>query len=454
MIDALPQPRLSHRQILLLLVALTLVRGLIYASLTPPWWQGHDEEFHFAQVRLLTDQLFNAPPPPTGNWPQEMVATMAAFPNGRWSPWPETQVDLVSLPTRFTTPGRSSLSYYTYAWLNRWLIWQDILFQLFVLRLVSVLTTCGTIVFAFLSARQLFDNSPLSQILVPWLVIFNPAFMVTGSTVSDANLAILLTTIVFYLLLLEITQKHQGWRLFLAVGLTIVAFITKATTYFLLPVWSLLLVGYAWKLGRKGWVWFSLLGGGLLAALLFVPTRFQEWLGTLQSTLAQSGGITTDGIAYAFSTTFFWDNFTFFWIILGWSVYRLAQIWYLILFTFLLLCLLGLLRYTWRHLKDKGFFGESEQKSLLLALLFIGVSMAVLVAIGIIRYEERDGRSARYIFPVIVPLAILMVTGWRELLPPSWRNIGLVALAVAFFLFDTLVWVDFALPWYYPLWPY
>lgn len=449
------RPSLSPQyKILLLLVALTLIRGLIYASLTPPWWQGHDEEFHFAQVRLLTDSSFAHSPTPTQNWPQEMVATMAAFPNGRWAPWPETPVDLVNLPTRYTTPGRSSLSYYPYAWLNQWLIRQDILFQLSMLRFVSVLITCGVVIFAFLSARQLFNDSPVSQLLVAWLLIFNPAFMVTGSTVSDANLAILLTTLVFYLLALEATQGHNRWRLLLALGITAVAFTTKATTFFLLPVWGLLLVRYTWRWGRKGWLWLALLGGTLLATLLFVPSRFQEWLGILQATLGQGGGITPQGISYALSTTFFWDNFTFFWIILGWSVYRLAQIWYVILFIFCSLGLLGLLRYAWRHFKNKGLYWQGEQKALLLALLFVGVSVAILVAIGLIRYEERDGRSARYIFPVIVPLAILLVTGWREWLPATWKEAGMAALAAGLFLFETMVWLNYAFPWYYPFWPH
>lgn len=450
----LPPSLHPPHQILLLLVALTLIRGLLYASFTPPWWQGHDEDFHFAQVRLLTDRWLSPFTRQGQNWPQEMVATFAAFPRGRWTYEPETQVDLVNLPARYTTVSRFSLSYYLYIWLNRGLAEQDILVQLLALRLVSVLMTCGTIVLAFLSARQLFGDSALSQILVPWLILFNPAFMVVGSTVSDANLAILLATVVFYLLLLEISQPYPGWRVLVALGLTGLAFFAKATTFFLLPVWGILLFVYARNLKYQGRLWLGLVGMGLLIVLMFTLSRFQEWREILQYALTQSGGLRLEGLAYAFSPFFFWYTFAFFWIILGWSVYWLAPIWYLILFFFCFVCLLGVWRYAWRQVKAKESGDAAEQKRLLLALLFVGGAIAVLIGLGIIRYQDRDGRSARYLFPVIVPLASLMVTGWREVLPPSWRNAGFVILAAAFFLFDTLVWLDFALPWYYPLWPH
>lgn len=451
MIDSIRLPLPSHRQILLLLLALTLVRGLIYASLTPPWWQGHDEEFHFAQVKLLADQWLSPPSTPNPTWPQEMVATLAIFPQGRWSENPEYQINVANPPARYTTFGRSSLSYYPYAWLDRWLFHQDILLQLFALRFVSVITTCMTIIIAFLCGRQLFKESPLSQILVPWLILFNPAFMITGSTITDATLAILLATLVFYLLLLEITAPPRWWRIPLALLLTIPALGAKATTFFLLPVWSLLLIRYIWK-RRKYWRWLGVVLAlfAVVLILLIKITRFTEWITMLQASLQQQG-LNAEAFAYAFSFTFFWDNFTFFWIILGWSTYRLTLVWYLLLFLFFLLAFLGWLRYSWTQFR--GFIWGVEQKSLLLAVLFVGVSVAILVGIGLINYHIRDGRSARYIFPIIVPLSILLITGWRELLPASWRNTGLVTLAALFFLFDTLVWLDFALPWYFPFWP-
>ena len=212
----------APRRILLLLITLTLIRGLIYAAVTIPWWAGHDEEFHFAHVRMLIDQRLANDLSQDPSWPREMVATFAAFPVGRWSRWPERQINSAEVPDRYVNFVRPSLSYYPYIWLGLFLTRQDLLFQLLAMRLVSVSITCGTIVFAFLSARQIFADSPMMQVLVPWLVLFNPAYMVMASTVSDGNLAILLSTIVFYLLV-GVTKGNASRRLPLAFGLTILA---------------------------------------------------------------------------------------------------------------------------------------------------------------------------------------------------------------------------------------
>ncbi len=445
------QRSVTQNQILLLLIALTLVRGLIYASVTIPWWMGHDEEYHFAQIRLLIDRWQPNHLSQDQNWPQETVATFVAFPHGRWSMASEYQLNLAHIPDRYVNFTRPSISYYPYVWLGLFLTHQDLLFQLLTMRLVSVIITCGTIIFAFLSARQIFADSLVTQILVPWLVLFTPAFMITGSTVSDANLAILLVTVVFYLLLLEI-QKNNWRRLLLALGLTILALWTKPTTYFLLPIWGLLLARYAWKQAGKHWLWIGLLVAGAgVTVLFFLPPRFQGKITPLLNAIET--GINSEGLSYAFSSAYFWYNFDFFWIMLGWSVYPLAKTWYIILLCFVLLAMAGLFCYGWLHFKKNGLVLDIEQKSLLLSLLLAGVSIASLVGLGIIRYNERDGRSARYIFPVIVPLSILMIGGWRALLPTTWRDVGLTLLAVAFFLFDTMVWLNYAIPWYYPFWP-
>jgi hypothetical protein len=289
------------KRILVLLIALTLIRGLLYAAITIPWWAGHDEEYHFAHVRMLIDQRLANDLSQDPSWPQEMVATFDAFPVGRWSTWPERQINSAKVPDRYVNFARPSLSYYPYNWLGLFLTHQDLLFQLLAMRLVSVSITCGTIIFAFLSARQIFADSLMMQFLVPWLVLFNPAFMVVASTVSDGNLAILLSTIVFYLLV-GITKRNALWRLPLAFGLTILAIGTKPTAYFLILVWGLLLATQAWKLNWKHWVAIGIMGSTLIVSFLFVPNRFQVALARGSNSL--KSGISFEQIAHIFSISF------------------------------------------------------------------------------------------------------------------------------------------------------
>jgi hypothetical protein len=444
------QPRVTQNRILLLLLALTLIRGLIYASVTIPWWMGHDEDFHFTQIRSLIDQWSSANSGRQNqNWPQEMVASFATFPLSQWHPNPEDPVNLIDISDRHSHLTRHSLSYYPYAWLGQFLTNQDLLFQLFAYRIVSVLITCGTITLALFSARQIFPESLMAQILVPWYILFNPSFMITASTVRDGNLAILFVSIVFYLLLLEHSKERVGWRSLLAVILTVAAFWTKATTYFLVLVWGVLLIVYIWrwKPNLKYWLWIGLGGSLLVVASLFsVFGRLQGYLTLYRPTQASSEEVTLATRA----GRYLYYIFTSFWAALGHETYRLPSIWYIILLLFLLLATVGLLRYGWRHLRRN----ESRPKGLLLAFLFAGLCIVTMIGVGVLRGELFGFGLARYIFPAIIPVSILMVAGWHELLPSGWQNIALILLAIFFFLFDTAVWLIYAIPWYYPFWPY
>jgi len=438
-----------QNQILLLLIAVALVRGLIYAGLTVPWSQAHDEEIHFIETKAVVDQWTSGQS--SLNWPQEMAATFAPFPKWRWNETPERAVNLVDFQNRYLGTERSiSLSYRVYGWAAQFLVRQDLLFQLFTLRVVSVFMTAGTIIFAFLSAREIFAKATVVQILVPWLILFNPSFMVINSAINDGNLTVFATSGAFFLLLLDVKQSRLGWRAALAIALTTIALWSKATAYFLLPVWGVLLSVVAWRIGRRYWPWLGTIAGLLLVALLFLPDYFKIRLLQIW-TFAQSGDL-ADGMAYAFSFDYLRDTFASFWIILGFLVYRLAPGWYMLLFSLTALSILGLLLYFWRFFKQPKPALAGQQKGLLLSLLFAGAAIGVLLAYVALR--NSDGmRLGRYIFPAIVPISILLVAGWRELLPARWQDMGLMLLIAFFFLFDTMFWLNYAMPWYYPFWP-
>ncbi len=439
---------IHQNRFLILLVALALSRGLIYASVTPPWWQGHDEDFHFVHVKALVEEWTVSSSDPIPSWSVEMAGTFAAFPRARWSPGSETNIDISELPARFTRFTRPSWAYYFYLWPGMLLIYQDILTQLFALRLVSVLITTGTIVFAFLSARHIFPGSRAAQFFVPGFILFVPSIMITGSTVSDANAAILFASIIFYLLVTEISRGHLGWRTVVALALTLAAFQAKKTTYFLLIVWGVLAIRYIWTYRQKiKWLQFAVIGGLFLALLILIsPTTITTISGALQR-----GDLFT-GLADVFSIDYLWFTYSFFWVIFSWSVYHLNSIWYKILLFFLVLPALGGLlvygRQVW--LKKEGGRDTRQQRYILFSLLFAGASLAGLLGYGILNIE---GRSTRYIYPAIIPIAVLMTAGWWTILPKKWQDTGLIALMAALFLFDTLVWLHYALPWYYPFWP-
>jgi hypothetical protein len=439
-------------QLLLLLIALTLVRGLIYAAVIPPWWQAHDEDFHFSQVKHLVDERYQ-PDGQDKSWLLEMTATFTAFPTSRWTPAPDRMQNPSDISGRYKKFIRPSFSYYFFAWPGQFLVNQDILFQLYAMRSISVLITCGIITFAFFIARQIFPDSVLNQVLVPWFILFNPSFMIVNSAINDGGLTVLLVTIIFYLLLRGINHSHAHqlqWPFPVALAVTILAFWSKITAFFLLPVWGILLLIYIWRASQKRWIWGIITATGLLLSLLLLPTYFQNKL--LQVWKLGQAGISWIDITNVLSASVLWDTFANFWVVLGYFMYPLPQIWYRILLVVSMLAGLGLLVFGGQHIKQKRLLSSAEGKGVLLGLLFAGCGLAVLTGYTILRQNEYL-RLARYIFPIILPFSVLAVTGWRALCPVAWKNHGLLLLAGGLFLFDTLVWLHYALPWYYPFWP-
>jgi hypothetical protein len=250
-------------------------------------------------------------------------------------------------------------------------------------------------------------------------------------------------------LLLEIEQL-RWWPTALALALTVLALWTKATTYFLILVWAVLIVVYVWRLRRSHWLWLAIIVAVLVASLFLLPARFERRLSSIFNSL--QFGLNTEGIAYVSSFAYLWSLVASFWIVLGWFLYPLAPIWYTILSVLMLLAVIGLLIYGWRYIKPGMSALGIEQKGLLLAALVISASIAVLVAYSAQIYGVK-GRYGRLIFPAILPLCLLMVAGWRELTPARWHNIGVILVASLFLLFDTMVLLAYAVPWYYPFWP-
>jgi hypothetical protein len=87
------------------------------------------------------------------------------------------------------------------------------------------------------------------------------------------------------------------------------------------------------------------------------------------------------------------------------------------------------------------------QALLLLAAAAL-VAVAILLGYSIVTQSiiYRQGRS---IYPVIVPISLFLMLGWRQLIPANWRNFGLLAITAALFLFDSLVLFNYIIPFFY-----
>lgn len=118
----------------------------------------------------------------------------------------------------------------------------------FVLRVFSLLLSCGTVALTFLLARRLFADK-LRPLLAAALVALNPMALFINASVNNDNLLMLLATATL-LATVEMVQAHARPSLFKLIGLGLLgglAALTKLSGLVLWPVVALALLAEQWK---------------------------------------------------------------------------------------------------------------------------------------------------------------------------------------------------------------
>lgn len=446
--------------LLFLLLALTLVRGLIYVAVIPPW-QSPDEPFHLLSARSA---LLQGAPNAADQWEQLKAETAASLCEFRfWEqvvhvPAERCPQAIESHPPR----GLAALApivpraptYYMLALPLRLVSGYPITLQLYWARLFSVLVNLAVVATAFGVGRLLFPDDAFGRPLLPMIIVFLPQHTAIMAAVNDGNPAELWSCLAIYFWVRGIV-KGFSWRgLFLVTLFTALAAVSKPTTYFLVPPLLVLLIGYGWR-RLQGWWRLAPLGavGCLIAGLALASERFRHPLALFISLLNAEGEGLAEGSLEHLPTALF-ETFRGFWAVLGWTSLPVSDAWAISLLILAILSVSGLLRLGW------CFWRNRPRNAAILAvgltsLLFsacVIFSLAIMLIVFASSPDQYGLYESRYLFPAIIPIVGLLVIGWRQWLPAGWRREGLVAVTALFFVFDTAVWVAYALPFFYPIW--
>ncbi len=437
------------KSLLYFLLALALVRGILYASLVPPW-QAPDEPAQFERVRAsLTAREWNSVSADRLPWYEDLARSLFTFNTWDFVDAPRPVYDPEALLSTYFPHYRevygglygNRLAYAVIGWPLFLARGQAISLQLYLVRLNTVLMNVGVILLAYLTVRTLFPQDRFLALGVPLLILFNPQHTHMLSTVNNGNLAELLATAALYFTVRAIVRGFT-WRNGLAIGgLTAAAMWTKATAYFLPVAMGTLILFYLWRY-RRYWYWI-LPGGAVLAGAAFflAPPRLR-----LLSSWAWNGFIHGD---FYLDPVVPRDLFRSFWAWPGQWILPLHPFWYWVWAGVCLLALvgLGLLVVTHRRLV---FLAREQPRLQALAVL----AVAIVVSVGVLLAWDAVSnsivyRQGRSIFPVIVPVSLFLMLGWRQLMPRRWRGPGLLALTLALFLFDSLVLFNYITPAFY-----
>jgi len=432
----------KHRWLWLLL-ALALVRGLIYAVVMPPW-QAPDETGHFEYAWLIAHQgRLPSQDDVSPAFEGELVASLYEWRYGEFIGRPLPAImptRLEDLPanvfarnSRTVLSGRFSLAYLWQALFLLPVRAQDLALQLLMVRFSSVLLNLGIVWLAFRTFCEMVPARPRVASAMALVVILMPQHTFINSTAGDGTLAELMACVVLYCWVL-LFRRGARPRLVLAIAFgTLFAVLSKATAYFLVPLDMGLALWWFFRQHRQPWSRrrFAYLGIGMLAVGIgaWLSSHSAPGAYALKSIQAQmsfpsalwvdSGGTTLDQALLGTHDSF-WANF-------GWMAVPTSSRWYGALLLITAVAAVGWLSGS-----------KDEQDAPAWAAIMMGA--ALLSAFGLYAWAAllwpASGlyqNQGRYLFPATIPFAFLLVGGWLKLLPARRQNVlfaGVLFLAV------------------------
>jgi len=288
-----PVHKVTYKRHAAFLVGLTLIRGLFYSAITPPW-QSPDEHAHFEYAALL-GQLKRVPTLDDLSPDLQRRIAVSMFDHDFWrliKREPPESAPIGLLP-------QDGITYYppTHIVDNRFLYHPQVgqdpplyyiapaipylgfpqldpALQLYVMRLTTVLMFVLLIMVVIWIAQRLFYDDMLMIIGVPTLIAFHPMLTYMGGVLNNDVLAAVFTTLLLGVLGI-IVQTGLNWqRRLILVGLVLLGLLTKHSTVWTIPL--IIGVGLIYE-SHNVWVRYVtyLIIAGILALTtsLFIPSR-------------------------------------------------------------------------------------------------------------------------------------------------------------------------------------
>jgi len=346
--------------------------------------------------------------------------------------------------------GRFSLAYPLSALFFGLVFYQDIITQLYAMRLVSVGLGMLVVATAFLTVRELFPNDEFMLVAVPAWILFLPQHTYITSSVSDGNLAELLISILTYVMVVALRRGLSLPRMVAAVLLVTLGLWTKATAAFALP-W--LAIGALFFLrGKKGEAgkrkpapWLALALTVIVVCLtIWSAQNLQSlrrwWLAAQAWFVAQSDSSAGVQVFRTHAILVFKS----FWAYFGWMAAPLDPHWYALLGLLSLAALGGVAAFLAKATRRARPVSFWQRRAVL--LLLVGCLLCIIMVLATFGARYSQGR---YLYPAIVPFSILFMLGIRQLIPWGYEKYLLPLIICSFFLFDTLCLMDYLLPFFY-----
>ncbi len=460
-----------YRRAVVVLLGLVLVRGFLYALLTPPW-QAPDEPGHFEYAWAIARRAGPAEPLRPGAvvaWlrgvprPNADPAVQAARPaferglidslyndgffehRGRPAPEPRLQsLDQISLGQ--TLPGeRFSAAYVWQALFIGPALQAPVVDQLYLARLSSVVVNLGIVGLGLATARLLLPGRPALQLAVGAALVFWPQHTFINATVNEGPLAELGATLAVYGWARLFAQTFSLIGIAVVIGGTLLGLSAKANAAYLLGLHPLLLLVYlaaTVRLRRPQAVLTALLAAAALAGGLWAvyEADLVSLDRTWQALEVLRQRLTPDPeLAERLGNRPWWWVFDSYWGVFGWMHVRAPDDWYRAMYLLTALGIVGWL------VPRRKFFGLGVGP---VALIWSAPALALGMLGLYIALIDPSYLQGRYLFTAAVPATLLLVVGWARLVPPPWERWFLPGLGLILAVLDLAAFWSWVLFYY------
>lgn len=328
----------------------------------------------------------------------------------------------------------------------------------YICRFFSLLFCFGSVLLVFSAFHNIafFSQGPL--FFGAFLILFLPQLAVTSIAVNPDSFSILITALFFYVATLFVLNRFQVRYFIFIVLIAAIGFFTDKSVYALIPLTLIIPVFHLnkknWKENFLGFIVIPWIAVILLSWIAwYLPSPFFNNLDVigrrLWSTIPAAFGFAA---ANEFTGRFFSLIADSFLLRFGWMQYSAGAIFYAVFKILLLLSFLGIFVYFGQSIYFK--FKKQHSRIFLPALfklfLFLFISYCLqMVLIWLACAPQRVLAQGRYLFPVLVPIAVLFVIGLLSVFSFIHKKAGkaaISALVVAEFLFLNYVIWNYIIP--------
>jgi hypothetical protein len=482
------------RQFLLALVVVYLAKQAINVFVFPPF-SGHDEVAHYAYIQTVATEHRVPVLPDDEKWRASGETNVE--PPGDFLPdelykycqyvlgWQGTNVCETDNPSYLADPphvrnysmgvGPQLVGYQydanhppLYYILMTPLYWltqgASPVTQLYVFRAAAIPFGLLTVVLAYLMVRAIFPGDAFLSVTVPAFVAFQPQISYEAAMVNNDILCIALYSWVLYLLIVGIRDRFPT-KICVQTGFAFgLALLAKGTSMTAAPLIAAAIVLGVGLPNVRAWIGKGALTAGAAAALawpwyVFLYRTYGNFDAFDQiSALQWFNYWTPTGRQYPSFMDLFWNKsfaemrWKETWGMFGWRRLPLDGG---LLWAIAIPCLagvVGLLVYAAsaggvarrRVAADRVMRPSRWQVYGLLLLLLT----AVVAYLAIIQFGLRFALTqARYYFPAVNAVAVLLMLGLRTLIPRGWHRYAQAAVLVALVVMNLIIYTQYVVPY-------